>query len=281
VLFRSDGDRRQFLSNLAITSGAFLPAISNAEDNSAPDGLVSRSKAAELLHAIPTFTIVDQRGVPYMVVGEDAKVTGYFFLDYKEAKRILDVARTSADKSIRENRKDPDLKQEGPLVNPWKQARISTVPLDVAVTLVTKSMYASSKGGGNYFMVAPSPEDIDHALAITGKDDLAEGKVPLFYYENFTIDCRTGSSETPLYFRKNQLEAAFRRENSKAESLPEPKVTELFAVLAAMTRPGGTDQDLASLIFEPLPESVKRQSECERKGGSESPFIVGERNIVL
>lgn len=66
--------RREFVQSV-IAATALLPQITRAEE----DGLVSRERIADLLHVVPTFTIVDPRGVPYMVVGEDAKVTGYFF----------------------------------------------------------------------------------------------------------------------------------------------------------------------------------------------------------
>ena len=36
------------------------------------EGLLSVNNVADILHVVPTFTIVDAKGVPYMVVGEDA-----------------------------------------------------------------------------------------------------------------------------------------------------------------------------------------------------------------
>jgi hypothetical protein len=54
-----------------------------------------------------------------VVVGEDAKVTGYFFTEFPEAQRILKSARTSADKSIKEGKKDPKQKEfASELINP-------------------------------------------------------------------------------------------------------------------------------------------------------------------
>ena len=52
-----------------------MPLPSRAEESSTEsEGLLSTSAVAELLQAVPTFTIVDKKGVPFMVVGEDAKV---------------------------------------------------------------------------------------------------------------------------------------------------------------------------------------------------------------
>lgn len=112
------------------------------------EGLLSTTEVAELLHPVPTFTIVDKRGVPFMVVGEDAKVTGYFFTTYGEAARILEVARDSANKAIAQAKKEGKTKEEIG-TNPWIKARVSSIPLDSAITLVSKS--TASFGGGNYF----------------------------------------------------------------------------------------------------------------------------------
>jgi len=245
-------------------------------------GLLSTASVADLLRVIPTFTIVDQKGAPFMVVGEDAKVTGYFFTEFSEAQRILKLASKSADKSIAEGKKDPKQKEfASELTNPWKAARISTVPLDLAATMVTKSMYASAKSGGNYFQVAPSEADVEDALRITGKDDLPEGKVPLFYLEDFTVETNNGSSQSsPLYFRKAELVKAFKKANP-GQPLPTILVTELFAVVAKMVLPGETDQDFQTLVFVPPAGSLEKAKECERKGGMEAAFTIGQRNLVL
>ena len=182
--------------------------------------MVSTTTLADRLRVVPTFTIVDTKGVPFMVVGEDAKVTGYFFTTYGEANRLLTLAKTSADSNIRQalaelraqRRKEklPALSKQEEMdqvgVNPWKFARISTVPLDVAVTLVTKSMYSGKKSSsGNYFQVAPAESDVEDALALdkNGKDELAEGRVPLFYFADFELMHNDGDlKQSPLYFRK-------------------------------------------------------------------------------
>ncbi len=61
----------------------FLPNKSLAANNSVgsvssrgyEEGIVSKPRLASLLKRIPTFAIVDARGMPYFVVGEDAKLT--------------------------------------------------------------------------------------------------------------------------------------------------------------------------------------------------------------
>ena len=245
-----------------------------ATSEKSKEGLMSASAVADLIRPIPTFTIVDKKGIPFTVVGEDAKVTGYFFTTYVEASRILQLAKRSADKAIAKAKADNE-KDIG--LNPWNNARISTVPLDYAVTVVSKSMRTS--GGGVYFKIAPAEDDIDDALAVTGDKDLAEGKVPLFYYEDFTID-DGGSKKTPLYFREKELEKEWRRAN-KSKVPPKTSVTELFSLLAELVRPGGSNDELRNLVFVSPIESKSKSQECMRKGGEEPAFVVGKRIIVL
>ncbi len=200
-----DGSRRALLSTL-IGAPALLPIVgydifTRADAAAVPitltePGLVSADRVGDLLRAVPTFTIVDPSGVPYVVVGEDAKVTGYFFTTYGEANRILTLAKTSADKAIRQAKveaaqqqkqqqeQDPDdaTANDTSNINPWSTARISSVPLDFAVTMASKSV------PGAYFKIAPAENDIDDALNVVGKSSMPEGKVPLFYFEDFVVN---------------------------------------------------------------------------------------------
>jgi hypothetical protein len=279
----ADTSRRSLLQGSVASVLLSVALEARAEDSLSPEaaeGMVSTKTVADLLRVVPTFTLVDKVGAPFMVVGEDAKVTGYFFTEFSEAQRILKVARKSADKAIKEGKKDPKQKAYmDELTNPWTEARISTVSLDIAATLVTKSMYATKKGGGNYFQVAPSEVDIENALSISGKDDLAEGKCPLFYYEDFTVETK-GTKQSPLYFRKSELENAYKKQNP-GKPLPTGLVTELFAVIAMMVEPGGTDEELKTIVFVPPVESAKKAIECVKNNGGESPFLIGQRNLVL
>lgn len=289
---RREALARTARSFLVATSLGFNPQYSLADNTSVnankgnDEGVVSQSKLASLLGAVPTFAIVDGRGVPYFVVGEDAKLTSYFFLDYQEAKRILDVAISSSNKAIKDTRKEKRAKNNGVLTkqdeeeigtNPWKDARITSVPLDLAVTLASKGKLA-----GAYFKLAPSSSDIEDSLILDGSDDLPEGKVPLFYVENMTISDGT----EPLYFQKEQALVEWQRQKKKQPAddkdqsdLPNIKVTELFATLNEMVRPGGTDEELNTLQFV-APVDSKASAEKCRKNEKE-PFRLGERLVVL
>lgn len=275
--------RRLFLGSCAVVAPfTFLPgqalagepgsAPAASSDEEASASNLARNRVATLLHAVPTFCIVDPKGVPYVVVGDDAKVTGYFFTRYEEADRILRVARSSADRAIKSS-------DERSAANPWKDARISTVPLDVAATLVTKSLSSRT-----HFQIAPAEADIDAALNITGKASLAEGKVPLFYYEDWT----DGNNQSPLYFAREQLEQSFlssqrqSKGTSSAQPLPpQPNVTELFAVLTQIVQ-NPSDEELRQLVLVPPKDSASKAKECEkRNGGKEPPFVLGQQILVL
>lgn len=277
------GVLRQGIGTLMIATASLTSSSStlakeaaslSPEKSKENEGLLSPSDVADLLRGIPTFAIVDKKGIPFTVVGEDAKVTGYFFTAYTEADRILQLAKKSADKAIAKAKAD---KEEDIGPNPWKNARVSTIPLDSAVTLVSKSLRMS--GAGVYFKVAPAEDDIDDALAVTGDKDLAEGKVPLFYYEDFTIG-DNGKQKTPLYFRKSELEKQWRLSNPK-EDPPKTSVTELFSLITALLRPGGASEDFRNIVFVPPKESESKRKECIKKSGDEPPFVVGKRIIVL
>ncbi len=271
-----------------VTGTSFLPLANAQEPTSSttcvpkPDGTttcasddiaaMSAEQVAEWLHGVPTFSLVDSEGVPYMVVGEDAQVTGYFFTSYEEAKRILQLARSSADKSIQEQteqaRREKRVLEDDSLINPWKEARISTIPLDVAVTLVTKSTK------GNIFLLAPAASDIEQALELTGLEDLDEGKVPLFYLKDFT----NSEGKSPLYFTKSQLLQDFNKTN-KRQAAPPVLVTQLFAVLGQMVQ--GGNADVQNLVLVPPLHSLQHAKECIRVGGKQPPFVIGQRNLVL
>jgi len=237
-----------------------------------------------------------------MVVGDDAKLTAYFFTTFEEASRILQLASTSADSTLRDMGREIDAKRraEGKKVlggrerevevgvNPWKGARISTVPLDFAVTLASRG-----KVGGAYFRVAPAEDDVQDALSIdTTKTELKDGKVPLFYIEDFETKTKQSTiggeaGMIPLYFQKKQLLRDWKTENpKKGESgggAPEVRVTELFSVLQKMAQPGviENDGDIGKLVLVSPVGSATKAAACGKKGGSEAPFILGERIVVL
>ena len=114
---------------------------------------------------------------------------------------------------------------------------------------------------------------------ITNKSDLAEGKVPLFYFADFTLD-----TKIPLYFQKDQLIVAYRKQHPR-KALPAILVTELFAVLTSMAsqqQASNNDKnDLQSIIFVPPINSEQWVQQCTTNNEGKAPFVLGKRNIVL
>jgi len=260
-----------------------LPLPVSAKD----EGLLPAEEVARRLHAVPVFALVDETGVPFAVFGEDAKVTVYFFVTYGEAERILHAAKTSSDSAIEEARRESRLKRkkEGrrPLTaseeeeeigaNPWAKARISAVPLDFAVTLATKFSRP-----GAYFRLAPAQEDAEEALKLSPDvGDLPEGRVPLFYFDDFQLDTDT----VPLYFRASQLLTAWFQKYPNEKRHPKVQVTELISVVREMVKPGGTDKDYKKLYFQPPQESQRKAEQCLLNGGPNQPFQLGQRILVL
>jgi len=244
-----------------------------------------------------------------MVVGEDAKLSAYFFTSYTEANRILSLANISASKALKEATSEENAKRkasgEKPLtkeeaddvigINPWSEgsARISSVPMDFAAGLAFKG-----KVKGAYFRLAPAEKDVQDAIDIDKVDDLAEGKVPLFYFEDFELGLKDGEelwsgsgsagseatkNKIPLYLSKGQLLQDYKKMNPKAKKgdIPEIKVTELFSLLTTMVQAIDAEDDLEKLVLLPPPDSEAKAKACLKNGGKEQPYKLGERIVVL
>ena len=76
-------------------------------------------------------------------------------------------------------------------------------------------------------------------------------------------------------------QSGFSQSAKTKASLPEIKVSELFSVLTEMVKPGGTDEELKSLVFVAPRESNVHAKECAKASKGETPFQLGQRIIVL
>lgn len=76
------------------------------------------------LRAIPTFCIVNEDGVSFMIFDGQASATGYFFLNFQVANQALKDAR----------QKDTN----AGAVELWSDAKIIVVPLAVALQLALR-----------------------------------------------------------------------------------------------------------------------------------------------
>jgi len=277
-------ERRNFLQSISFVAStamvfnkdfyahaAILPSNSSSIDN----GTTQQNMLKTLLSSVPVFTIVDPDGIPFMVVGEDAKISCYFFTTYAEADRLLSLARSSVDRTMNENNKEVEDNELS--INPWKVAQISSVSLAFAVALVQRG-----KIGGAYFYIAPADTDVQDALDLSPKvKELSEGKVPLFYMENFTID-GIATKRNPLYFRKADLLHEWRKYNLSRNQDPPPiQVTELFAVLKLLLASTQEDDDIRSIVLIPPVESIQKAEECKARLRQSQAFQLGKRILVL
>jgi len=313
--------RRRLISSLIASTTSIMASmgpikhadVANADIANVepvPTGALSNSEMALRLHNVPTFTIVDKSGAPFFVFGEDAKITSYFFIEYEEADRILSLAKQSSDKAITDSvaeLKERAIEKNGKLsklelqaiktevgTNPWNEARISVIPLDIAVTLA--SVASSSKSSGVHFQVAPSKQDIEDAIELNKLDDLVEGKVPIFYFEEFDAPLRSlqlnnlkdveknpDTLVTPLYFQKTQLISDWLRLHPN-KGIPEVQTSDLFATLVKMVKPNSSKdevKDLQKFVFISPKSSERKAKECISKGRDEEPYRLDQRIIVM
>jgi len=286
-------ERRNFLHSISLV--ATMPTLINinsahavpANNSSSTSNITNQQKVQSLLLSVPVFTIVDTEGVPFMVVGEDAKISCYFFTTFAEADRILSLARNSVDQSIKEKKMNDKGSQQGngdddePFINPWREATISSVSLDFAVGLAKRGKVGGA--GGAYFYIAPADKDVQEALALNPEvQELNEGKVPLFYIEDFTIEDQKASMKSPVYFSKEQLLKDWKKFHPKEKQDPPPiKVTELFAVLKLILSSTLVDDELQSIVFIPPTESIQKARECQARMGKSQAFQLGKRILIL
>lgn len=306
-------NRRSVLANALASTCLTKPFVVSASDDGptsqqqqqqimqSATPIVTTEELAKKLQAVPTFTIVDPNGVPYAVVGEDAKLSIYFFTSYDEATRILKSAKQSATNAIQETLREenkkrkeenlPQIKTKEDIanevgINPWVDAQIVSVGLEFATTLA-----ASGKKTGSFFYITPNEQDEKDALNLTQQEELKEGKVPLFYIEDMALE----KGEIPVYFQKSQLLEKYRQISGGKKEIPQVQVTELFALLKSMAAPSGgevdEEKDLKNIVFIPPKRSIQKAQECNKKffssktsdEGKENqiPFRLGQRIIVL
>lgn len=187
------------------------------------------------LASIPTFCLVDQEGIPFMVFDGQATATGYFFLSSDVAAEALEDARTKDTKT----REAQDL---------WKDAQIVVVPLSVALQLAVSKRQrigVNTKNKGNvegvkfntYNDLVASAEGVADAKAVQQQQQLQDrwsqkGRIPLFYMDGLTIQKSSGEGERkrPLYFNKADLLAEWKKQaaaNTGNSSIPAIQVVEL------------------------------------------------------
>mmetsp|Transcript_43490 Transcript_43490/g.79540 ORF Transcript_43490/g.79540 Transcript_43490/m.79540 type:complete len:368 (-) Transcript_43490:150-1253(-) len=285
--------RRTFIQTalvapFAITS--MTPQSASAASEKPPP-IIPLINTAKRLRTVPTFTIVDGNGIPFLTYDkESAGGFGYFFTSYKSAEYVLDDARKAfskakteaADKAEGEEGTisedgdgelyvDPD---EGNVPDAWGQAQIVTIPLDVVMQLsVKKTQSIAQNGKGKKFStfyqcIAETP-DSNAALKIENSPRYSErGRVPLFYVDGLTLPSSAndddGVAMNPVYFRMQDLKDEWQKQHPEDDNVPKIKVRELNETFRAMIRPGGKDESVRNLVFVPIPESVEKAKVSRR-----------------
>ena len=282
-------------------------AAAAATTDSKPPPILPLLTTARRLHAIPTFAIVDGNGVPFHTYDKDtAGGLGYFFTSYRSAEFVLDDAKVAFAKAKAEERSNSNVDKkgegdeekvdvnEGAVPDSWGQARIVSIPLDVAMQLSVKKGTSSiaqngqGKSFNTYYQVIPSQEEQNAALRIEDGPRYRErGRVPLFYIDGLQIPSKDddnsikndndegGNSSSsssmmtmmnPVYLHVQDLKDEWQRQHpsndssssssSIATNMPPIKVRELNETFRAMIRPGGKDDSLTNIIFIPSSENV-------------------------
>jgi hypothetical protein len=138
-----------------LLSSFISPSPAAAADTTTA-AVVSPKDLLARLRRVPCFAIVDKDGIPYMIVDKKTRgATGYFFLTFRGALTVLGDAQRMA-------------KEQG-YEQIWADAKITTVPLDIALRLSLKKM--ERKGQNDIAMdtivdILPGLEDREDALKL-------------------------------------------------------------------------------------------------------------------
>ena len=169
-------DRRSLLSRTLTAAAASLsvavaPLSASAADTSTTTSAVTPQDLLARLRRVPCFAIVDKDGIPYIIVDQKTRFgTGYFFLTFRGALTVLEEAQQKA-------------KAEG-YEKVWEGARITTVPMDIAVRLSLKKVERSGQNNLKLDTIAdilPGMEERDDALKLDRSGRFNEqGSCPLF-----------------------------------------------------------------------------------------------------
>jgi len=234
---------------ISITS----PSIAGAKDSAS---VVAPKELARRLRRIPTFSIVDPTGKPYMILeGSRPPPIGYFFLNYEAAKFVLEDAIRVA--------------VEGNYDNTWAGAKITAVPLDFAMQLSVKKRTRKGQDGITLESIndlIPSAADLDDASRLDKSGRYTQkGRVPMFYFDGLTLppdEEAMGNADprVPVFFSKIDLLNEWNKQYPGQEPPKTTKVLDLIETFQSLIRPGGTDKTLKNIVFVPNEQSLKTAS---------------------
>ena len=145
-------NRRETIGALLGSTAALTFTQAAAASDSAPPSVVSPLETLQRLRKVPTYTLVDSSGVPFMTYdSKTATADGFFFLDYANAQAVLLDAQQAYERA----------KEEGKdgVPETWGASRIVTVPLDFAMRLTvtqTSNVAQNGKSFRTNYQVLPS-----------------------------------------------------------------------------------------------------------------------------
>ena len=281
-------ERRNILQTALIAPYlAATTAITTAQPASAatekPPPIIPLLTTAKRLRTVPLFAIVDGNGTPFHTYDKDsAGGFGYFFTSYVSAEYVLDDAKKAYEKAKLEAAQKKEAGETtnngsigedgtGEVPDTWGQARIVTVPLDIAMQLSvkkTQSVAQNAKGKtfSTYYQVIPATEDLNAALRIdSGQRFKERGRVPLFFVDGLTLPSNEEGLDRvkPAYFILKDLVKEWKKQYPESD-LPKIQVRELNETFRAMITPGGRDQSVKDLVFVANSESVAKAKESPR-----------------
>jgi len=241
------------MASVATTSALLLasPRCAVADDSSQA---VTLTNLLEGLRTVPTFCIVDPNGANYMLYKKgEGYAKGYAFLTFPGALAVLGDAKRTAEKNG--------------YSNVWEDARITTIPADIAIRLTLQPRERTSQKeeakATSVLAVVPGADEREAAIRIDGKFK-DQKKVPLFYLESF----RTEDGATPLYFNPIDLLNAWNAKNGGAGTIPPRiQVLDMISMFQYVLRERAADLPIRGKVtFVPTSETMEMAREVKNKG---------------
>lgn len=250
-------DRRSMLSGAsAVIAAAASACVTSAPLSASAASTAGTSTSAvtpqELLarsRRVPCFAIVDKEGVPYVIVDKKTGFgTGYFFLTFSGALSVLGDAEKRA-------------KEEGN-EKVWEGARITTVPLDIALRLTLKKVERIGQNEIKRETISDILPGMDEREAASKLDKSGrfdeQGSVPVFYAEE-GLEADDGS--IPAYFSTATLVADWNRIYGEQKPLPNIKVVDLLDIFQGSMRGSAK----LNPSFVPTEESIEVVKELQSR----------------
>ena len=231
-------DRRRMILQSIISTATCIsfPMASHAIDKSLLDTQAKRFKS------VPAFALVNDEGVPFMILRNSGIAAGYFFTTLEGASMVLEDARRDA--------KDKDLETE----KNWNDAKITSVSMEFALKLSKGNPLAAAQNGIKYqtvYDIIPSITALDNTGSIDSSSLWKEqGRVPLFYMDEFELppEVDGGQNRIPVFLEMADLLAAYEKKYPSS-NVPKVKVVELVDTFSYLVG-GGSSMKVNTKVAE-------------------------------